>query len=106
MKYFLAGLALLALMGCMAEQQATLVSTLEKDANTAQEVIQVADSALPVVDALVNAAAPGSKTSQTLNNVTVIANKINGIVQSVTIPVTPIPVVAPAAAPAAATTTP
>ena len=49
----------------------------------------LSDATLNAVNAVVAVAAPGSSTAHTLGNVTVTANKVNSVVQSITIPVIP-----------------
>ncbi len=97
MKYLLSGLMLLSLCACQQPTPAQITNI----ANDGKLAIQLSDAVLNDVNAVVQVAAPGSTTAHTLGNVVVTANKVDNIVQSLTIPVIPIPVVA---APAAATT--
>jgi hypothetical protein len=83
----LAGLAILALAGCTTAQ----VNQVQADIQTAQTSIQIADEALNSFNAVVQAAAPGSKLAAQTKQATITATKVNGVVQHITIaiPVTP-----------------
>jgi hypothetical protein len=77
----LAFVAVAMLSGCTAQQQAR-AAKIEHNIKTG---VKIADEALGAVDAIVNVAAPGSTAAKNLNNATVTAQKVDGVVQSVTI---------------------
>ena len=83
----------LVLVGCQQPTPAQITSI----ANDGKLAIQLSDAVLNDVNAIVTVAAPGSTTAHTLGNVVVTANKVNNVVQSLTIPVTPVAAPAPAA---------
>ena len=84
----------IVLPGCTSAQAAKL-NQIENNVKTG---VKIADEALVSVDAIVNVAAPGSTAAKNLNNATVTAQKVNGVVQTVTIAIPVDPVVAPAPA--------
>ena len=83
----------LVLAGCTQPTPAQITSI----ANDGKLAIQLSDAVLNDVNAIVTVAAPGSTTAHTLGNVVVTANKVNNVVQSLTIPVIPVAAPAPAA---------
>lgn len=83
----LAVIAVLTLTGC-TPATAQRASKVE---NNIKKGVAVADQSLKVIDALVGIVAPGSTAAGALDHATVIAQKVDGVVQnvSVTVPVTP-----------------
>jgi hypothetical protein len=86
----LCGMLAGCLSGCTPAQQAKFTK-IEHQVKTG---FKIADSSLTALDAVVNVAAPGSTTAKHLNDATVTAHKVDGVVQAITID---IPVDAPAA---------
>ena len=93
----------LALVGC-SDKQSAQFAKIESDVKTG---VQVADESLAHFNAVIQVAAPNSQLAKSTAQATVTAQKVNGVVQNVTItvPVVPtatvaVPVPAPVVAPA------
>ena len=88
MRYLLMLFCLVFLFGCTQAQK-------DKFAKVETEVkngVKIANEALTQVDAIVKVAAPNSTAAKNLDKATVTAQKVNGVVQNVTItiPVDPV----------------
>lgn len=92
------GFALMSLLAGCTPQQAATAATVVNDIKTG---VAISDAALVSVNQIVQAADPASKVASQIAGATTIANKVNGVTQSISIviPVTPV-----AATPAPAAT--
>lgn len=91
----------LMLAGC-TKKRADQVAKVTHDVKTG---VRIADQALAAIDGLVGIAAPGSTAAKSLDKATVIAQKVDGKVQSITITV-PVDDIASPAVVAPASTAP
>jgi hypothetical protein len=86
-KFFMAALAILALVGC-TQDQANSAQNVTSETKTG---IAISDAVLNSVNAIIQAADPNSKVASQIAGATTIANRVNGVTQtiSIVIPVTP-----------------
>ena len=86
-KFFMAALAILALLGCTQDQ----ANSAQNATNEIKTGIAISDAALNSFNAIIQVADPNSRVASQIAGATTIANRVNGVTQSISIviPVTP-----------------